>query len=245
MCTSYSDASDNDFPVIDQAPAVKRTPTINRGATASRVPDQLKERCILYAGKMGRPVVKSGVRSANSIMYRWSKWWDRKVIRQRSLFHSTYYPPAAFTGYRALLPQGTETFQAFVPHSQAEVLFKKIIWHSQENNFMPLWCIIKRHRRDPFLLSYQLDGFSLEVNYQIVPQTVLRLHEMLRELMELVIAAGGRFYLAKDALLTSALYRQSIGNAAVDAFLYLKQAYDPDMRFQSNLFRRVFQPSLQ
>lgn len=109
---------------------------------------------------------------------------------------------------------------------------------------MPLWCVIKQHRQDPFLLSYQVDGFSLEVNYQIVSQRAQRLHKMLRELIDLVIVAGGRFYLAKDSLLTSTLYRRSVGDAAVEAFLHLKQMCDPEMLFQSNLFRRVFQASL-
>ena len=63
--------------------------------------------------------------------------------------------------------------------------------------------------------------------------------------MEIVIAAGGRFYLAKDSLITNFLYRRSVGDAAVEAFLHLKQLYDPEMLFQSNLFRRVFQASLQ
>jgi decaprenylphospho-beta-D-ribofuranose 2-oxidase len=212
---------------------------------ASRKPDQPKRGFARCAGKICRPAVKSGVRIANSVIYWWSKWWDREVIRQRSLFHCTYYPPAAFAGYRTLLPQGTETFQAFVPRSQAELLFKEIVRRSQENHFMPLWCVIKQHRQDPFLLSYQVDGFSLEVNYQIVPQTIQRLHKMLRELMDLVIVAGGRFYLAKDSLLTNTLYRRSMGDAAVEAFLQLKQLYDPEMLFQSNLFHRVFQASLQ
>ncbi len=212
---------------------------------ASRIPDQLQQGFARCAGKICRPAVKRGVRIANSVMYWWSKWWDRKLIRQRSLFHCTYYPTAAFTGYRTLLPQGTETFQAFVPRSQAEVLFKEIMRRSQENNFMPLWCLIKQHRQDLFLLSYQVDGFSLEVNYQTTPQTARLLLKMLRELMDLVIEAGGRFYLAKDSLLTNALYRQSIGDAAVEAFLHLKRLYDPEMLFQSNLFRRVFQVSLQ
>ena len=185
------------------------------------------------------------MRIANSVMYRLSKWWDRRVIRQRSLFHSTYYTPVVYSVYRTLLAQGTETFQAFVPRSQAEVLFKEIMQRSQENDFIPLWCIIKQHRKDPFLLSYQVDGFSLEVNYHIVPQTAQKLRKMLRELMEIVIAAGGRFYLAKDSLITNSLYRQSVGDAAVEAFLHLKQQYDPEMLFQSNLFRRVFQASLQ
>ncbi len=236
ICTKYSDGCDKEFRAINPRTTPSQT---------SRIPDQFKAGSARCVGKIGRPAVKSGVRIANSMTYWWSKWWDRKVIRQRSLFHSTYYTPAAYSGYRTLLPQGTETFQAFVPHLHAEALFKEIMRRSQENDFMPLWCIIKQHRQDPFLLSYQVDGFSLEVNYHIVPQTVQRLHKMLQELMELVIAAGGRFYLAKDSLLTHTLYRRSIGDAAVEAFLHLKQQYDPDMLFQSNLFRRVFQASLQ
>jgi decaprenylphospho-beta-D-ribofuranose 2-oxidase len=235
-CTKYSDGCDKEFPAINPRTTQSQT---------SRMPDQFKAGFARCTSKICRPAVKSGVRIANSMTYWWSTWWDRKVIRQRSLFHCTYYPPAAFTSYRTLLPQGTETFQAFVPHSQAEVLFKEIMRRSQENNFIPLWCIIKQHRRDPFLLSYQVDGFSLEVNYQVVPQSVQRLHKLLRELMDLVIVAGGRFYLAKDSLLTHTLYRRSVGDAAVEAFLHLKQVYDPEMLFQSNLYRRVFQASLQ
>jgi decaprenylphospho-beta-D-ribofuranose 2-oxidase len=234
--TNYSDSHDKKFH------------SINREATQSQtflLSDQYKSAYTLSTGKICRLPVKSIVRIANSVIYRLSTWWDTRVIRQRSLFHSTYYTPVAYSVYRKLLAQGTETFQAFVPRSQADGLFKEIMQRSQENNFIPLWCIIKQHRKDPFLLSYQVDGFSLEVNYHIVPQTVQKLHKMLRELMEIVIAAGGRFYLAKDSLITNSLYRRSVGDAAVEAFLHLKQQYDPEMLFQSNLFRRVFQASLQ
>ncbi|HEY6284693.1 MAG TPA: FAD-binding oxidoreductase, partial [Ktedonobacteraceae bacterium] len=201
-CTKYSDGCDQEFHAIHPRTAQSQT---------YRIPDQFKVGCARCSGKISRTTVKGGVRIANSMIYWWSKWWDGKLIRRRSLFHCTYYPPAAFRGYRSLLPQGTETFQAFVPHSQAELLFKEIVRRSQENDFKPLWCVIKQHRQDPFLLSYQVDGFSLEVNYQIIPQTIHRLHKMLRELMDLVVAAGGRFYLAKDSLLTHTLYRRSMG----------------------------------
>lgn len=208
---------------------------------ARRIPDRLEEIFFRTIGLIGRQAVNTSVRTANGAAYWWTKLWDSQVIRQRSLFESTFYTPAAFLGYRSLIPQGAETFQAFVPRTRAEDLFSEILRRSQENHFMPLWCVIKQHRRDPFLFSYQVDGFSLELNYRITPQTVQGLHQMLRELMDLVIAAGGRFYLAKDSLLTNALYRQSVGDAAVEAFLDLKRLYDPEMLFQSNLFRRVFQ----
>lgn len=235
-CTQYSGGRDEEFHIIHRRTIQSQTFSIL---------DQFKTGCARSIGQICRPGVKGGVGIANSMIYWRSKWWDGRLIRRRSLFQSTYYSPAAFVGYRTLLPQGTETFQAFVPHSYAEFLFKEIVRRSQESNFMPLWCVIKQHRQDPFLLSYQVDGFSLEVNYQIVPQTIHGLYKMLRELMDLVVASGGRFYLAKDSLLTHTLYRQSIGDAAVEAFLHLKQLYDPDMLFQSNLFRRVFQASLQ
>ncbi len=210
-------------------------------APMSRTSDQRMTRLARCAGTICRPAVKSGMRVANSVLYWLNTWRDAGEIRRRSLFHDTFYPPAAFAGYQAILPRGIVSFQAFVPHRHAEGLFQEIVRRSQEHACMPLWCVVKQHRPDPFLLSYQVDGFSLEANYQIVPRTGRVLREMLRELMELVIMAGGRFYFAKDALLTNTLYRQSIGNAAVEAFLSLKQLYDPENLFQSNLFRRVFQ----
>ncbi|HJT57976.1 MAG TPA: FAD-binding oxidoreductase [Ktedonobacteraceae bacterium] len=230
-CAKYSDVCKRGFPAVH-----RRT---TRYWTA-RAPGQLKTGLATCSGKLCRPVVQSGVHRANSLIYWSGKRWNGGVMRQRSLFHYTYYPPVAFRAYRTLLPLGTETFQAFVPRDHAEVLFKEILRRSQENHFMPLWCVIKQHREDPFLLSYQVDGFSLELNYAIAPQTVQRLRKMLRELMELVIAASGKFYLAKDSLLTNILYRRSVGDAAVETFLHLKRLYDPEMLFQSDLFRRVF-----
>ncbi|WP_220209619.1 FAD-binding oxidoreductase [Reticulibacter mediterranei] len=209
------------------------------------IPEHFQEGLTRYIGTTCRPFLKSGARIANQGMYWWSKWRGSEHIGHQSLFRSLFYPPAIFTGYRALLPQGTETFQVFVPFSQAEPLFHEILHRSQDHHFIPLWCVIKQHSQDPFLLSYQVDGFSLEVNYQVVPQTVQQLRTMLLKLMDLVIAVGGRFYLAKDSLLTDILYRRSVGDTAVETFLHLKQMYDPEMLFQSDLFRRVFQISLQ
>lgn len=217
-----------------------------RASPASRVPARLELGVARALGTIGRPVVTSGTRIANCLAYWWGAAWKgqgREILKHRSLFHSTYYSPALFAAMCALLPDGTETFQAFVPRNQAESVFKEIMCHSHQSAFLPLWCVVKQHRADPFLLSYQVDGFSLELNYQIVPRTAHLLHGMLRELMQLVIGAGGRLYLAKDSLLTNTLYRQSVGDGAVDAFLQVKQRYDPEELFQSDLYRRVFRPS--
>jgi FAD/FMN-containing dehydrogenase len=141
-----------------------------------------------------------------------------------------------------MFPQGVETFQAFVPAPQAGSIFKQVLRYSQEQDCLPVWCVIKKHRSDPFLLSYQVDGFSLELNYQRTVQNAQKLKGVLQHMIASVIAAGGRFYLAKDHFLTGAQYRQSVGDEVVDTFLQLKQRYDPENLLQSDLYRRVFQP---
>lgn len=215
----------------------------SRAEQMPRLAESLAQKFAYQAGRVLRPMVNPGMRGANALAYGYKSWLAGANKRTLSLYASTYYPPVAFSGYQALLPKGVETFQAFVPRAHARAVFTEILRRSQANNFYPLWCIVKQHRPDPFLLSYQLDGFSLEVNYAFVPRTIHRLHTMLRELLALVIAAGGRMYLAKDALLTPDLYRQSIGDPVFATFLRLKLQYDPALLLQSDLFRRLFQPS--
>jgi decaprenylphospho-beta-D-ribofuranose 2-oxidase len=209
-------------------------------SSPSHLADPLMTGLARGAAALCRPALVPGVRLANRAAHWWGDHWGKGGIRRQSLFHSTFYPPALFAGYQALLPHGVETFQAFVPHDQVAALFPAIMRRSHARGFFPLWCVIKRHRPDPFLLSYQVGGFSLELNYPIIPPTAPELRALLCELTEMVVAAGGRFYLAKDALLTPALYRRSVGDAALDTFLHLKQVYDPAMLFQSDLFRRLF-----
>jgi FAD/FMN-containing dehydrogenase len=144
-----------------------------------------------------------------------------------------------------MFPEGVETFQAFIPRQYAQETFEQILSYSQQQGCAPLWCVVKQHRSDPFLLSYQVDGYSLELNFQRSGQSMKTLKRVLQDLITVVIKAHGRFYLAKDGLLTQAQYRRSVGDEVVDTFLQLKQRYDPDMLLQSDLFRRLFRPLLR
>jgi decaprenylphospho-beta-D-ribofuranose 2-oxidase len=206
--------------------------------------DRLETSLVRMAARLGRPVLLPGVQIANRALYSWGRW-RHDAMEQRALFPYTFWPPAAFAGYDALLPQGVETFQAFVPGQHAKEIFEQVLLYSQRQGCLPIWCIIKKHQSDPFLLSYQLDGFSLELNYSRTRQSAQKLKQVLQHMIAMVIESGGRFYLAKDHFLTQAQYRQSVGVQAFDTFLNLKQRYDPEMMLQSDLFRRVFQPALQ
>ena len=212
-------------------------PSSNRTFAA---PGRLEISLINLAARLGRPALVPGMQMVN----RGILWQGQTKSQLRPLFPFTYWPAAAFAWYHAMFPQGVETFQAFVPEPQSKEIFKQVLRYSQDQGCMPVWCVIKQHRRDPFLLSYQVDGFSLELNYQRTTHTAQKLKGALQYMIATVIEAGGRFYLAKDHFLTHAQYRQSIGDAAIDAFLQLKQSCDPEDLLQSDLYRRVFQPAL-
>jgi len=207
-------------------------------------PGRLEESAVSMAARLMRPALLPAVQTANRFNYRCGSGSHAKEGQLRNLVPFTFWPGAFFSGYPALLPQGIETFQAFVPEQTAPKIFKDILRYSQQQGCMPLWCVIKKHRQDPFLLSYQVDGFSLELNYACAGQPAQQLHQVLRHMIAIVIETGGRFYPAKDHFQTATQYRQSVGEQVVETFLQLKQQFDPEMRLQSDLFRRLFQPAL-
>lgn len=206
------------------------------------VNDRLKIPFIKLAADLGRRVLIPGVQAANCLNYHWE---NTMAGRRRALYPYTYWPSAVLAGYDAMFPEGVETFQTFIPTQQANEIFEHLLRYSQRQGCIPVWCILKQHRRDPFLLSYQVDGFSLELNYPRTRQTALKLKQVLQDMNAATLEAGGKFYLAKDHFLTNAQYCQSVGDEVVDAFLHLKKHYDPETLLQSDLFRRIFQPSNQ
>ena len=208
-------------------------------------PSGFTTQLISSAAGLGRPLLMPGTQMINRARY-WQSHLNREPAEhQRDLFSYLYWPPEAFAGYSAMFPTGVETFHAFVPRETAEHVFEGVLHYSQEQGCMPLWCVMKKHRRDPFLLSYQVDGYSLELNYQRTHLTSQKLRHVLQHMIATVVDAGGRFYLAKDHFLTHAQYRQSMGADIVNQFLCIKEQYDPEMLLQSDLFRRVFQPPLE
>jgi FAD/FMN-containing dehydrogenase len=67
-----------------------------------------------------------------------------------------------------------------------------------------------------------------------------RLWQRAAELDELVVAAGGRFYLAKDATLSRKSFASFMGEDRIARFLDWKSRLDPEGRLETDLFRRVF-----
>jgi len=130
--------------------------------------------------------------------------------------------------------------QLFVPKHAAEACLKSVLLTCQGAQLVPHLAVLKRHREDKYLLSHALDGWSLALDFRVTNANREKVWALTARLTELVLASGGKFYLAKDAVLRPEDAEQAFGKSNVFGFLALKQQLDPTGLFSSDLFERVF-----
>lgn len=138
-------------------------------------------------------------------------------------------------------PGGLIQFQPFVPLREGGRVLRTIVERCQAAGHVPYLGVLKRHRPDPFLMTHGLDGYSLAMDFAVSARRARResLWTLCRELAELVLAAGGRFYYAKDAVLLASSLPRVHGEEAVARFRALKARWDPGGLLQSGLSRRL------
>jgi len=140
---------------------------------------------------------------------------------------------------KAYLPGGLIQHQSFVPTAAAERVFSRQLEICRRRGMPSYLGVLKRHRPDDFLLTHAVDGFSLALDFPVIEGRRAELWAMIREIAEPVVAAGGRFYAAKDAALPGELFRATFRDGQLDAFADLKRRVDPDGLLQSALAERL------
>jgi len=137
-------------------------------------------------------------------------------------------------------PQGFIQYQIFVPKETARETMKQILRTQQKHDLPSYLGVLKRHRPDPFLLTHALDGWSMAMDFKVTEENRTRLMKLTAEMTEIVLAAGGKFYFAKDGVLREADVARAYDRDKVDRFFELKKQLDPQNLFQTDLARRVF-----
>jgi decaprenylphospho-beta-D-ribofuranose 2-oxidase len=189
-----------------------------------------------------QPLVDWNIKISNNLLSRQSMFNRNGYVRYMPI--AQFHFPFGLVNYslRSILSRGSHFFHPFVPAMQAQRVFTDLLQLSQRSGFVPLWCIMRKHRADQFVLSCRkVDGFSLELVYHASSNDEARLVQLLKEMLNRVIEAGGRLSLAQDRILDAQAFERMMGNDTVNRFLQIKGKYDPDYIFQSNLFRRLFQ----
>jgi decaprenylphospho-beta-D-ribofuranose 2-oxidase len=186
-----------------------------------------------------------GMRVVNLLKY-WSGTWpshQQRFLQPHAQFNFLldYVPNWKFV-YK---PGGLIQFQLFIPKDRARDVFRRTLELCQQARLEPWLVVMKRHRADRFLISHAVDGYSFAMDFPVSDARREDLLRLTRILTDMAVEAGGRFYFAKDSVVTPEAVRRAWGPEILGRFFALKQNVDPDNLLQGNLFRRVMAPLMQ
>lgn len=187
-----------------------------------------------------RPLFNNlGARFINMGKYWTSKFTDGSVFFQSHVaFHFLLdYVPNFKLAYG---PGGLIQYQCFIPKENALDAFSELLRLCQKRGLQNYLTVFKRHCPDEFLISHGVDGYSMAMDFRVTPKRQAKLLALSREMDEIVLDAGGRFYLAKDSTLRPEIVRSYLGDAVIEQFRSLKERTDPDSILQTNMWRRLF-----
>lgn len=185
----------------------------------------------------------AGMRALNAAKYAMSALEaQRGAYRQP---HAAFaflldYVPNWKWAYGRSAGHGLIQYQAFVPKETAYPVFRAVLEESQRARCVPYLAVLKRHRPDPFWLTHAVDGWSLALDFKVTPATREALWRHCSALTERVLDGGGRFYFAKDLVLTPEHARRMFPAKELAAFAAQKRRLDPENLLATNLSRRVF-----
>ncbi len=140
--------------------------------------------------------------------------------------------------WKQVFKNGFFEYEPLIPKNSAKVIIPQLIKITHKYKMPAYLSAIKIHRKDDFLLSYSMDGYSFAMDIPRNPEQKDKQDRMFEEMNRIVINVGGIIYLAKDANLTKEEFRQMYRN--IDKFLELKNKYDPEELFVSDMYRRIF-----
>jgi decaprenylphospho-beta-D-ribofuranose 2-oxidase len=139
----------------------------------------------------------------------------------------------------AYKPGALVQFQSFLPQERAEAVYRQQILLSQKAGIVPYLGVFKRHRPDSFLMTHAVEGYSLALDYPLSERNSDGLLVLVDRLADIVVSNGGRFYFAKDSLLSSRWARAFIGEDRLAKLIELKRSCDPNSVLETELSRRL------
>ena len=182
---------------------------------------------------------KWGMRFVNAAKFSSGKRSARKGMHYQALaaFHFLLdYVPGWKKSYR---PGGLIQFQSFIPKEHAARVFAELITCSHRHGHPPYLVVTKRHYETDSLIAYSVDGFSQALDIRVTKKNKAQITAMIRAMEDIVFSAGGRFYLAKDGMMTPESFRRFVAPERLESFLLLKKKLDPQNLLQSDLARRL------
>jgi decaprenylphospho-beta-D-ribofuranose 2-oxidase len=167
-----------------------------------------------------------------------NEFWYRKTPREHHGIESitAFFHPLDMVGqWNRLYGRGGFLQYQFVVPFEAVDTLRAIVGKISAEGHASFLAVLKRLGAESGgLLSFPKPGWTLTLD---LPAGVDGLGRLLRELDELVIAAGGRHYLAKDAFCPPEVIRA--GYPRLDEWKAIRHRVDPDGLWVSDQARRL------
>jgi FAD/FMN-containing dehydrogenase len=129
--------------------------------------------------------------------------------------------------------QGFIQHQCVIPSASAEPVLHEILDRIASRGSASFLAVLKKLGPGSGWLSFPADGYTLALDLKFHPDLL----GFLDEIDRLVVDAGGRLYLAKDARQSRQTF--DAGYAAADRFRQLRRALGATARFESFQARRL------
>jgi len=145
-----------------------------------------------------------------------------------------FWPLDAVGGWNRLYgKRGFIQYQLVVPPG-AEDALRAVLERAANSGRASFLAVLKRFGpAGEGLLSFPMEGWTLSLDFPVAPG----LREMVGEMDHVVADAGGRVYLAKDAVLDAPTFARMY--PAADAFRDVRRTLDPAGVLTSSLGRRI------
>ena len=129
--------------------------------------------------------------------------------------------------------RGFIQYQFVIPEDNGKKNLTEILELIAGSGCTPFLNVFKRMGEAQGILSFPFKGYTLAIDFPVTKELLA----FTPKLDAKVLAAGGRLYLGKDALLHESTFKAMYPQYR--EWMAIKRKYDPDNRFSSNISRRL------
>lgn len=175
---------------------------------------------------------RTSIRAFNELYYRMGA---RRAGGSRVVsLYPYFFPLDAIAGWNRIYGRrGFLQHQCVIPEARAREVLRDILDRVAKRGDASFLAVLKKLGQGDGILSFPLPGYTLALDFPVKGDIL----NFLDEIDRLVVAAGGRLYLAKDARQSRAIFEA--GYPALSRFNAIRKSLDPAGTIRSKLSQRL------